>query len=299
VTQDHRFALILALWGTRYGAPHVNGIVEAAYRLSPDLDRVVLMTDRRREGMDSRIAQKLFPPPFDGPEFVGHGYRAKLAVFSAVPPTERMPCVFLDLDSIVVGDLGRIAAQVQSTDDLFMLPPAGLGFGLLRRLLDRLRGNTLKFPVGNSSVLAFHSAARPNLAETYAEYHRANDFPPGWETVIDDVLISRFGRDRVRAVPTDCAVMLRREFLSRLPFWPLAKSRLPWVRHRRDRIAVVTMNGLAVKPEILASLPEGSVLGDGRGRKGHWSRSGFGVLWAPLRAASQRIAPAAASEESD
>lgn len=299
MTQRHRFALVLALWGSRYGAPHVNGIVEAAFRLSPGLVRVVLMTDRMRAGMDHRVQQRLFPPPYDRPEFFGHGYRAKLAVFSAVPPEEAIPCVFLDLDSIVVGDLGRIAAQVREADDLLMLPPAGLRFSNLRRLLDRLRDNPLRFPIGNSSVLAYHSGAQPNLSKTYGTCFATGQFPPGWQSVIDDVLISAFGRGRVRAVPTDCAVMLRREFLSRLPFWPLLKSRLPWVRRRRARIAAVTMNGLAVKPEVLATLPTGSALGDGRGRHGRWSEAGFGSLWHPLREASQRIAQASSSEKSD
>lgn len=299
MSQGHRFALVLALWGSRYGAPHVNGIVETAFHLSPGLAQVVLMTDRPRQGMDGRITQKLFPPPFNEPEFFGPGYRAKLAVFSAVEAEAALPCVFLDLDTVVIGDLGRIAALVRDTGDLFMLPPAGLRFGRLRRLLDRIRANPAKFPVGNSSVLAFHSAARPNLAETYAKYYRTGHFPSGWESVVDDVLISAFGRGRVRAVPTDRAVMLRREFLSRLPFWPLLKSRLPSVRRRRAGIAAVTMNGVAVKPETLASLPEGSVLGDGRGRVGRWSEAGFGKIWQPLRAACQRIASAAASEKSD
>lgn len=297
--QGPRFALVLALWGSRYGAPHVNEIVAEAYRLSPGLVQVVLMTDQVRAGIDGRVQQKVFPPPFDGPEFFGHGYRAKLAVFSAVTPDTDVPCVFLDLDSIVVGDLGRLAAQVRGPDDLLMLPPAGLGFGPLRRLLDRIRRGKMTFPVGNSSVLAFHAAAQPNLAETYAGYWRSGQFPQGWTSPIDDVLISRFGRGRVRGVPTDCAVMLRREFLSRLPLWPRVKSRLRGVRQRRARIAAITMNGVAVKPEVLATLPEGATLGDGRGRTGRWSEAGFGSLWAPLRAACQRIALAASSQKSD
>jgi hypothetical protein len=257
------------------------------------------MTDRLRDGMDNRVTQKLFPAPFNGPEFFGHGYRAKLAVFSAVEPEADLPCVFLDLDSIVLGDLGRLAMHVRGPNDLLMLPPGGLGFGRLRRILNGLRGNPLRFPVGNSSVLAFHAAARPNLADTYARHYEDGDFPAGMESVIDDVLISFFGRGRVRAVPTDCAVMLRREFLSRLPVWPLVKSRLPAVRRRRARIAAVTMNGLALKPEILALVPEGQAIADGRGRKGLWSSAGFGTLWLPMREACQGIAMASASEKSD
>ena len=294
-----KFALVLAIWGTRYGPAHVNEIADGAFRLSPGLSQVVLLTDRLRNGIDPRVRQTLFAAPFNEPEFFGHGYRAKLAVFGAVDPNLAMPCVFLDLDSVVVGDLGRIAALVNSRDALWMLPAAGLGFSRLRRVLDHLRGSERHFPIGNSSVLAFHSAADPNLAATYADLYRAKRFPDGWASVIDDVLISWFGRGKIRGIPTDCAVMFRREFLSRIPLWPRIKSKLPHIRQRRRQIAAVTMNGIAVKAEVLATKPEGAVLGDGRGRRGIWSEAGFGTLWSPLVAASQRITASAQSEEND
>jgi len=292
------FALVLAIWGTRYGAQHVNEIAASAFRLSPGLAEVVLMTDRMRDGIDPRVRQKVFPAPYGEPAFFGTGYRAKLAVFAAVAASPGMPCVFLDLDSIVVGDLGRIADLVRQPDDLFMLPPAGLGFGVLRRAIDRIRGGR-HFPIGNSSVLAFHSAASPNLSTVYARRYREGALEGGWSPVIDDILISWFGRGRIRPVPTGCAVMLRREFLSRIPFWAVLKSRLPWVRKRRALLAAVTMNGINVKAEMLADLPEGAVLRDGRGRHGRWDATGFGRLWQPLRTASRRIAHPGSPHESD
>jgi hypothetical protein len=293
-----KFALVLALWGTRYGAAHVNTLAEAAFRHSPRLDEIVLLTDRPREALDPRVSQRPFPPPYDEPEFFGFGYRAKLAVFSAVSSSPGKPCVFLDLDSIVVGDLGRIARLVTDVDDLFMLPPAGLRFSRFRQWLDRIRGGRT-FPTGNSSVLAFHSAANPNLSRLYAQMRAEGRLTGGWASQIDDLLISWFGRGRIRAVPTDAAVMLRRKFLSRVPLWPAVKARLPSVRRRRAVLAAVTMNGVAVKPERLASLPEGAHVGDGRGRHGRWDEVGFGTLWQPMLQACRTIAARQLDAKSD
>lgn len=293
-----KFALVLVLWGSRYGAVHVNTLAEAAFQHSPNLDEVVVLTDHPREGIDARVTQRPFPPPYNEAEFFGFGYRAKLAVFAAISATPGKPCVFLDLDSIVLGDLGRIARLVQGPDDLFLLPPAGLRFSRLRRWLDRIRGNR-RFPVGNSSVMAFHSAASPNLSGLYARLRAEGHLTEGWEAQIDDILISHFGRGRIRAVPTDVAVMLRREFLSRVPFWPSVKTLLPNVRRRRSLIAAVTLNGVAVKPETLAALPEGADLGDGKGRHGRWDAGGFGQLWLPMVQACGTLASWQTDAKSD
>lgn len=289
------FCLVLALWGSRYGAAHVNEIARAAFDTSPSLAEVVLVTDRRRDGIDERVRQVPFPPPFDGPRFFGWGYRAKLAVFSPEVLPPGLPCVFLDLDTVVVGDLGRIAALVTRPDDILMMPPAGLGFGPLRRLIDRLRGGR-GFPVGNSSMLAFHSGASPNLADTFARRHATGEGAGERHMQIDDVFVSWFGRGRLSGIPADCGVMFRREFLSRVPGYPALKARLPWVRRRRARLAAVTMNGVALKPEILATMPDGAALSDGRGRRGRWDAACLGLLLPKIREASRRIAAAQGAE---
>jgi hypothetical protein len=283
------WCLVLALWGDRYGARHVNEIAACAARHSAGLTRIVLVTDRPRDGIDPRVTQRPFPPPFDRPEFFGPGYRAKLAVFSpeVVPPG--MPCVFLDLDSVVLGDLGRLAVLVRTPDDILMLPPAGLGFGMGRQLVDRIRGGRT-FPVGNSSVLAFHSDANPNLAEDYARHYAAGSLPEGLRLHIDDVVISWFGRGHIRPVPTHLAVMFRREFLSRVPPFLRLHALLPWVRRRREGLVAVTLNGVAVKPEVLAALEDGATVADGRGRTGQWSHAQMGTVRDRLADSCRRLA---------
>ncbi|SEB88486.1 hypothetical protein [Rhodobacter sp. 24-YEA-8] len=283
------FALILAIWGERYGAAHINGIVQGAFDHSPGMREAVLVSDRPRPDLDPRIRQCLFPAPFNQPEFFSRGYRAKVAVLSPEITPRDLRCIYIDLDSAVIGDLGRLAALVRDETSLFMLPPTGLGFSRLRRLIDRLRPGA-HFPVGNSSVLAFHAGVTPNPACLYAAMLQDPQNRTAGDMCIDDVIISSLARDIIRAVPEDCAVMLRREFMSKLPFWPRIKAALPWIAARRRHIAVVTMNGPEVKSEQLGRLETGSPIRDGRGRKGVWSPAAIGAVWPELARACRRIA---------
>ncbi|NCU20030.1 hypothetical protein EOM89_04665 [Candidatus Falkowbacteria bacterium] len=172
-----RWCLVLVLWGDAYSVAHVNALAGAALTLSTGCAEVVLLTDRPRPGLDIRVRAVPIPEFFDRPEFRRGGYVIKLSLFSrsVLPPD--MPCVYLDLDTAVTGDLGRIAALVQDRNDIFMLPPGNLiGFGRLRRARFRLtRGR--RMAVGNSSILAFHSAAEPNLADTFQRLYETGSGP--------------------------------------------------------------------------------------------------------------------------
>lgn len=150
------FCLVLALWGDAYPDVSVNVMIDAARRLSPGLTKVVLFTDRPRANIDAFVTQRPFPAFFDKPDFFDHGYRVKISVFLGRDLPPDVPCVYLDLDTMVTGDLGRIAALVKHPGDVFMLPPGNLiGFGAIRRAIHRwTRGR--HFATGNSSVMAFH-----------------------------------------------------------------------------------------------------------------------------------------------
>jgi hypothetical protein len=278
---DGTWCLILAIWGRKYGSPHVNALARQARALSPGLSEIVLFTDHIREGIDPGIRQTLFPPYFHRPEFFGGAYRAKLAVFSRhlLPPGRR--CLFVDLDTIVLGDLGRIAALVVESEDCFMMPPAGLGFGPMRKLTDRLRPG-MHFPVGNSSLVAFHSDAKANIAEAFEQLHAAGVNVDSRHMIIDDVFISWFARNRIKGIPKHLAVSFRREFMARSRVFLLLRKALPSRRKRREGLVAVTLNGMAAKPENLVTLAEGSLIRDSHGRVGIWSD----VVMGPAR---QRI----------
>jgi hypothetical protein len=282
------FCLVLAIWGDVYRSAHVNELAREARRLSPDLAEVVLFTDCPRDGIDSDICQTLFPAYFARPDFFLGGYRAKLAIFTreALPPGRR--CIYVDLDSIVTGDLGRIVGLVQTPQDFWMMPPAGLGFGRLRRLVDLARGDR-HYPVGNSSIMAFHSDAKMNITEAFQVRHAAGIDIDTRYMCVDDIFISWVMRDRLRGIPKSLAVYFRREFMARA--WPILWLRLasPFRRHRRAGLIAITFNGLSVKPERLVVLPEGAAIRDKHGRVGIWSDAFVGSIRKKIIASCHRV----------
>ncbi|MGL4280220.1 MAG: hypothetical protein ACRCS0_07635, partial [Albidovulum sp.] len=207
------WCLVMAIWGDRYSDAYVNELARAARDLSPDCRGAVVFTDRDRPGIAPFIRQQRFPAFFDRPEFFRGGYVAKLSVFSRSGLPPETACVYLDLDTVVTGDLGRIAALVRDPNDYLMLSPGNLiGFGALRRLIYRLTGGQ-RFAIGNSSVMAYSSAAEPNICETYQRIYESGQRSARYMHV-DDRFISWFAQPHLRAVPSDLAVMFRREFLS-------------------------------------------------------------------------------------
>lgn len=282
------WCMIMALWGEKYGAAHVNELAQSALLHSPSLQTVVLLTDHIRDGIDPRVTQKLFPAFFHRPAFFSGCYRVKLAVFSAEVLPPQMACVFVDLDTIITGDLGKIAALVSTPNQYFMMPPGGIGFSTLRRWIDRAkRGRS--FPTGNSSLLAFHSAASPNLAESFQRRFESGTDVDARYMVVDDVFISWFARDRLAGLPTSLAVMFRREFLGHSLLLLRLRAKLGAVQRRRAEIVAITLNGAEYKPENLLALEDGAVIHDRKGRTGLWSDALFGPARAKIIESCQRI----------
>lgn len=284
-----KWCLILVIWGDAYPDHHVNVLARAARRFSPSLGPVIVVTDRVRPGLDSDLVTKPFPADFQRPEFFKGGYPAKLSFFhrEIVPPD--MPCLYLDLDTLVLGDLGRLTGLLRDPDDILMLPPGNLiGFSAARRLLFLLSGGR-RMACGNSSIVVFHSGASHNLCEVYVDLWRQFGLSPAHYTHNDDLFISWFGQRRLRGIPTSLGVMLRREFLSRTRIWSGIKGRLPWVRARRNSLVAITFNGNPKSAEF-ATLSEGAILQCERGRHGRWQEPEFAPLMTRIiRAASELV----------
>src|SRR6056297_874027 len=128
----------MALWGEQYHVGYPNQIASGVAEHSTGCKDKVLLTDRLREGLDPGIRQVLIPESFMKPEFFRGGYPVKLSIFltPGVAPDTR--CVFVDLDTVVLGDLGRLADMVDDQNRVLMLPPAMIGFNPLSRWLYRL-----------------------------------------------------------------------------------------------------------------------------------------------------------------
>ena len=286
------WCLVMAMWGEKFHAGYVNVLVRSVRRHSPECRNAILVTDRPRDGVDPFVRQVAIPKEFNKPEFFRPGYPVKLSVFAApgIPPRTR--CIFIDLDTLVVGDLTPLARAVRRHDDLLMLPPATVGFNALSRLVYRLTGGR-RYRTGNSSVVAFSSEGGRRLAETFLALHADPKTRNDPRMAVDDRFISWFGQPALRGVPKSAAVMFRREFLSRVPFWPRVKSRLPWTIRRRAALGAITLNGVDYKPEVLLQLADGALIDDAKGRGGYWDANHFGPLLDRIKSLSSDIATGA------
>ena len=294
-TFEDGWVLVLAIWGEKFHSGHVNALVRNVREHSPDCNAAILITDRPRPDIDPWITQAPIPAEFDRPEFFRSGYIVKLSVFAAPELPPRTRCVFLDLDTLVLGDLGRLARMVRRHEDMLMLPPATVGFNRLSRLIYRLSSGR-KFRTGNSSVIAYSSDGGRALAARYLELYADPETRNAPYLKVDDAFVSWFGQPVLRDVPRSLAVMLRREFLSRIPFWPTIKTRLPWTIRRRAELGAITLNGVDYKPEVMLQLADGAVIQDSKGRRGLWSERHFGSLLPRIKAlcaASAAQGPAA------
>jgi hypothetical protein len=264
------WCLVLMIWGEKYSDRYVETLVKSVREHSTTCTQVVLVTDRIRNGLAKEIKQKLIPEFFAKPMYFKGGYVVKLSLFHRDILPRKMPCVYLDLDTIVVGDVGRIAALVSSPNSYCMLPPGNfVGFGPLRRWYYKLTKGR-RFATGNSSIVAFHSSADPNVCEEFERLYRGGDTEDR-KMKIDDVFISWFAQPTLKAIPTSLAVMFRREFLSRSHFMLELKSRSPRNIKKRKNLVVVTFNGAQHKPEEFLAFQDGDRIFDEKNRFGIWN----------------------------
>jgi hypothetical protein len=278
----------MALWGEKYSSRHVNALSQDVLRLSAECSHVILITDFFRDNIDLRVQQKAFPEFFNRTDFFAGGFLAKLSMFDRSLLPKDLRCVYVDLDTIILGDLGKVAALVQKRNDVAMLPPGNLiGFGAARRCLWRLSFGR-HYAVGNSSVVAYHSGAEPNTAETFrAMYLRGHGALQHMR--IDDLFVSWCNQAHLRAVPRTLVTMFRREFLfrSKVLFWVGQKSGV--IKRRRAKMVAVTLNGDGYKPSTLAALDADALIKDPRGRIGYWSEASLGPVKAKIESLATKL----------
>ncbi|WP_422049429.1 hypothetical protein [Shimia sp.] len=260
-----------------YDAKSVNSLAASVLKKASVKPSIVLMTDRIRPDVAPYIHQELIPESFRNPRFFGGGYPVKLAAFGLSKIPQDTPCVFLDLDSVVLGDLTAIARLVSPEKPCFMLNSGTTRFNALSRALHRLTAGR-RFVCGNSSVIAFHTSIAPSIPDAFLQHHTAAGDVSKKYLQSDDQFISWYLGDKIRSMPDRCAVMFRREFLSRFLWWTTFKARLPTTKSRRQEITVVTLNGEEFKPERLLSYPDGHLIVERKGRRGAWNTETFGDL---------------------
>lgn len=261
---------VMFLWGDKYDVALVNRLIAAISTSTQHQPRFVLLSDRARPGLDPRAELRQIPPIWLDPVFRKAGCQTKLAMFEKGVLDTDLPALYVDLDTVVTGDLHRILDLMPSPDALMLLQSAIVPLGAVGRLVWRLTKGK-KYARGNSSLVAFHPKFHTQIAAQFlALWAKEQRF---WfrPMIADERFMSWAAQASVAAIPNHLAVKFPTEFMSRFPVLSYVWALLPWVAKRRAGLIAVTLCGVEIKPEALVALPEGGRVTDPKGRVLIWS----------------------------
>lgn len=274
---DQPWQCVLIAWGERYPVAEINRLVGSIRARSRGPDRFVLLSDRARPGLAPEVQLRPIPDWYLAPKFRGGGCQAKLCMFDPGVVPDDMAAIYVDLDTMVMGDLSRVLEVMERPQTIALLQSAVLPFGALARWLYRRTGRR-RYARGNSSVVVFHPAHSGYVAERFRAFHDLNggiNFRP---MIADERFISWVAQPVVRAVPTRLVVKFPTEFMQPWRWMVHLRASLPWIRRRRDGQIAVTFPGVKLKGEDLAALPEGAVVTDRKGRRLFWTDRALGPM---------------------
>lgn len=267
---------VLVAWGDKYPVEEINYLIANVRLYAATEPRFVLITDRERPGLDPAVETRDFPPFFGQDAFRSAGCHAKLAMFEAGVLPHDMPTIYLDIDTIVLGDVSRLFAHQKTRQSISLFQSAAVPFGPVGRFLYRVTGKR-KYARGNSSLIVFCPSECTYVAEGFrdkvAQYPDFSFRP----MVADERFISWIAQPHMQALPSTFAVKFPTEFMFPLAWFIYLRALLPLTRRRRAGLQVITLPGVDVKAEELLALHEGDVVTDRKGRKLIWSDRALGI----------------------
>ena len=266
---------VMVCWGDKYPIALINHLMAQIERHAPSAPRFVLICDQPKPGLYPGAITRDFPAFFLNPEFKKGGCHAKLAMFEKGVLPEDLPAIYIDLDTIVLGDISKGLKLMDSRQTVAMLPSAIIPFGPIGRTISKLT-NKKNYARGNSSMVVFHPAECHYVAETFRSlFAKHPDF--GFRPMVaDERFISWVAQTHMKKLPKTLIVKFPGEFMFPWRWWLYVKAWLPWVRTRRAKLAAITLNGLLIKPEMLVALRDGEVVTDNKSRQLIWSASTLG-----------------------
>lgn len=267
------FCLVMIAWGSKYSDRQIQYIHENA-RKSVGYRSTILITDKLRSNLSDEIEQKHIPEFYDKQEFFKGGLRAKIAIFDRTILPKETVCLYVDLDSLILGDLQSVVKLLKSKNEILMLPPHGLEkISFVARLLARITSGKF-FPVGNSSIMLFNSSESLNISESFKVlYHnkkREEHFS------IDDGIISWCSKRNLNWFPKTTCTMFRRKYMSRSVVVLYLTLLIDLFFRTKTEPAILTFNDDFCKPDALVKLRPGKKAVDMKGRKLIWSKRFLG-----------------------
>lgn len=269
--------LVLIAWGDKYPVAEINLLAQRVRAKAALAPRVVLITDRLRDGLDPNITAVGFPAHWLRDDLKTGGCQAKLVMFeTGVLPTD-LPALYIDLDTMVMGDMGVVVQSLQTPQSVAMLQSAVLPFGGFARWLKRVTHGK-RYARGNSSIVAFHPAHCAYIAQEFQRLEAQHGIAGFKPLRADERFISWIAQDHMQAVSSAVAVKFPTEFMWPWRWLAVGLQSLPWVAARRAGLRAVTFPGLEVKFAELLALKEGAEIVDRKGRRLIWSRRALGPL---------------------
>lgn len=277
IEQTAEWQCVLICWGDKYGVDIINRLVTSVEQHSELRPRFVLITDRERLGVKDNVQCVQFPERWLAPALKRSGCQAKLVMFEEGILATDLPAVYIDLDTIVLGDMSRLLKLLRTNQSVSILQSAIIPFGAFARALNRLTHGR-KYARGNSSVVVFHPAHCHYIAREFMDlYSRYPEFQFR-PMIADERFISWVAQPHMQAISRSDVVKFPGEYMFYWTWWLYVKAKLPWVRSRRNGLLAVTLNGLMIKPDKLLVLPEGGVITDEKNRKLVWSQQTLGPM---------------------
>lgn len=268
---------VLICWGTKYNTSLINNLIRHIAHKAETVPRFVLITDADKPDLLDGVDTVRFPDFWLQAPLKRSGCQAKLVMFEKGILQEDLPAIYVDLDTIILGDLQQGLVLMDTPKTVAILQSAIIPFGPIGRWRHRASGGR-HYARGNSSFVVFHPAHNHFIAERFRELfaqHPNFEFRP---MIADERFISWAAQPHMKAIPKSFAVKFPGEFMFFWGWWLYVRARLPWVRARRRRLAAVTLNGLLIKPEKLLELQDGGRITDEKGRVLIWSPHTLGAM---------------------
>ena len=203
--QCKKVNVICLKWGTSYGPEYVNRLFKGVKANMDRPFRFVCFTDDP-SGLDAEIETADFPSPPPGWKYVWPNIFVKLCLFKGGLAGLMGPTLFLDIDQIIIGDMGRF----------FDYKPGK--FCIIRNWIEFRKRLFRRLPkIGNSSCFRFEAGAMNYVYERFlAEMEEAVD-RSRYRTE-QAFLTHAVGLENVNWWPSDWVVSFKRSCMRIFPF---------------------------------------------------------------------------------
>lgn len=274
---------VMLCWGNKYSTDLIANLITHIQQHSQQQAQFVLITDSIKPELSSiqSLTQVLLPEYFNQALFKQSGCQAKLAMFERGVLPSDLPAIYIDLDTVVLGDLSRALQYLDTPKTVALFQSAILPFGKISQTIAQI-SNKRFYARGNSSIVVFQPNQCFYIAEQFKSYCQRylciEQHSFGFKPLrADERFISWIAQNNVRALSNRFAVKFPTEFMFPFKGWLSIRAQLPWVIRRRQQLIAITLNGLDIKPEKLQSLQDGDVISDHKQRHLIWSDRVMGI----------------------